>query len=90
MVYPGIIDRGLVNDGCGNEMMVSQPLLIDNENDGPKAALILAAGKMERGAYYHNCLRKVSLPENDPAKNASLGLEMRESAERNNSTVFVC
>jgi len=83
MVHPRVIDTGLVNDGRGNEMV---PLLIENE-EGAQTTLILATEATERGAYYHNCFGQVTLPQQDPAKNVSLGLEMWELAERLNSRV---
>jgi len=85
MVHPGVIDTGLANDGRGNEM-VPKPLLIDNE-EGAQTTLILATEATERGAYYHNCFGQVTLPQQDPAKNVSLGLEMWELAERLDSRV---
>lgn len=81
MVHPGVIDNGLVNAGQGNDML-PKPLLINNE-EGAQTTLILAtASNVERGSYYHNCLGKLILPEDDPAKNITLGNEMWDLAEQ--------
>lgn len=81
MVHPGVIDNGLVNGGQGHDNTLVKLLMIDNQA-GAQTTLILATEPAKRGGYYHNCWGQTILPESDPAMNATLGLEMWESAER--------
>ena len=68
LVHPGVIDTGLSGDNP-----LPKSMLLSNE-EGAQTTLICAtadASLLENGAYYHNTLGKLVLPDTDPAKNAT-------------------
>lgn len=67
-VHPGVIASGFSGSKTGLLAQLRKKLLI-SEGDGAAAALIAATQDLPRGAYWHNVMGIVNLPENDPAKN---------------------
>jgi retinol dehydrogenase 12 len=70
-VHPGVVDSGLGGkaEGLGKKM---RPLVMIDTLAGAQAPLFCATQPdLERGAYYHNTMGKVRLPESDPAADAS-------------------
>ena len=80
-VHPGVVDSNLGGkaEGLGKKM---RPLVMIDTLAGAQAPLFCATQPgLERGAYYHNTMGKVRLPESDPAADASKAKVLWERLE---------
>jgi retinol dehydrogenase 12 len=69
-VHPGVVDTNLTGEARGIGAIVRRHLLIDSKA-GAQTPLICATQPIERGAYYHNTMGRVSFPPRDPAADST-------------------
>lgn len=79
-VHPGVVASGFSGAKTGVLAQLRKKLLI-SEEAGAAASLIAATQDLPQGAYWHNVLGLMDLPENDPAKNRSSASKLWEQLE---------
>ncbi len=68
-IHPGVIASGFANAKKSGFYHWLRTKLLISEEEGAQAALIAATQNIPNGAYWHNTLGIVDLPEDDIAKN---------------------
>ena len=70
-VHPGVIASGLAGGSTGVAFALKRALLLSPEAGAQTSLMCATQPGLVSGAYYHNCLGRVQLPEGDPALDAA-------------------
>lgn len=81
-VHPGVIASGFGGGAKTGFLAKLKNKLLISEEAGAAASLIAATQDLPQGAYWHNVLGLVDLPDNDPANNSKGASRLWDQLEK--------